>query len=84
MATIAHDMKYHLSLVHYAEKYGVTKAAVKYKTNRQYIYRWKRRYDGSLESLCDHFLRPHHHPILSYSGSEKPTIFQVNLSEYGI
>ena len=62
MATITQDMRYRLSLIHYAEKYGVTKAAVKYKTNRQYIYRWKRRFDGSLESLRDHSRRPHHHP----------------------
>ena len=62
MATITQDMRYRLSLINYAEKYGVTKAAVKYKTNRQYIYRWKRRYDGSIESLRDHSRRPHHHP----------------------
>ena len=62
MATITQDMRYRLSLIHYAEKYGVTKAAVKYKTNRQYVYRWKRRFDGSLESLRDHSRRPHHHP----------------------
>lgn len=62
MTTITQDMRYRLSLIHYAEKYGVTKAAVKYKTNRQYIYRWKRRYDGSLESLRDHSRRPHYHP----------------------
>ena len=48
MATITQDMRYRLSLIKYAEKFGVTKAAVKYKTNRQYIYRWKRRYDGLL------------------------------------
>ena len=41
MATITQDMRYRLSLIKYAEKFGVTKAAVKYKTNRQYIYRWK-------------------------------------------
>ncbi len=62
MTTITQDMRYRLSLIHYAEKYGVTKAAVKYKTNRQYIYLWKRRYDGSLESLRDRSRRPHHHP----------------------
>ena len=50
MATITQDMRYRLSLIKYAERFGVTKAAVKYKTNRQYIYRWKRRYDGSIES----------------------------------
>ena len=36
MATITQDMRYRLSLIKYADKYGVTKAAVKYKTNRQY------------------------------------------------
>ena len=51
MATITQDMRFRLSLIHYAQKYGVTKAAVKYKTNRQYIYRWMRRFDGSIESL---------------------------------
>ena len=45
MASITQDMRYRLSLIRFAEKYGVSKAAIKYKTNRQYIYRWKRRYD---------------------------------------
>ena len=36
MTSITQDMKYRLSLIRYAEKYGVTKAAIKYKTNRQY------------------------------------------------
>ena len=62
MKTITQDIRYRLSLITYAEKYGVTKAAVKYKTNRQYIYRWKRRYDGSVESLRDLSRRPHSHP----------------------
>ncbi|MGC4020160.1 MAG: hypothetical protein QM793_13670 [Muricomes sp.] len=55
-------MKYRLSLIHYSEKYGVSKAAIRYKTNRQYIYRWKRRYDGSIESLRELSRRPLHHP----------------------
>lgn len=62
MTNITQDIRYRLSLIKYAEKYGVTKAAIKYKTNRQYIYRWKRRYDGSIESLRDRSRRSHHHP----------------------
>lgn len=62
MATITQDMRYRLSLINYADKYGVSKAARKYKTNRQYIYRWKRRYDGSIESLRERSRRPHSHP----------------------
>lgn len=48
MDSITQDIKFRLSLIKYADKYGVTKAAIKYKTNRQYIYRWKRRYDEQL------------------------------------
>ena len=62
MNKITQNMYFRLSLIQYAEKYGVTKAAIKYKTNRQYIYRWKHRYDGSLDSLRDRSRRPHHHP----------------------
>lgn len=62
MDTITQDMRYRLSLIQYANKFGVTKAAIKYKTNCQYIYRWKCRYNGSIESLHDRSRRPHHHP----------------------
>lgn len=62
MNTVTQEMRYRQSLIQYAEKNGVTKAAIKYKTNRQYIYRWKKRYDGTLQSLADKSHRPHHHP----------------------
>lgn len=62
MASITQDMRYRLSLIKYTEKYGVTNAAIKYKTNRQYIYRWRRRFDGSIKSLRDRSRRLHHHP----------------------
>jgi hypothetical protein len=55
-------MRYRQALIFYADKYGVTKAAIRYKTNRQYIYRSKKRYDGTLQSLADKSHRPHHHP----------------------
>ena len=62
MASITQDMRFRLSLIQYAERHGVSNAAKKYKTNRQYIYRWKNRYDGSWDSLRDRSRRPHHHP----------------------
>lgn len=62
MTSITQDMRFRLSLIKYADKYGVTKAAIKYHTNRQYVYRWKKRYDGSWDSLRDRSRRPHHHP----------------------
>ena len=38
---------------------------MRYHTNRQYIYRWMKRYDGTLHSLEDRshrYHRPHRHP----------------------
>lgn len=62
MKSIAQIAHYRQSLILYAEKHGVTKAARKYKVNRQYIYRWRNRYDGTLTSLYDRSHRPHGHP----------------------
>ena len=62
MNSVTQDMKFRQSLLKYSQKYGVTKAAIKYKTNRQYIYRWLRRYDGTIDSLREKSRRPHHHP----------------------
>ena len=62
MNKITQTMRFRQALILYAEKHGVTKAAVRYRTNRQYIYRWKNRYDGTLQSLADRSHRPMHHP----------------------
>lgn len=62
MNTVTQKMKFRQSLIKYAEKYGVKKATIKYNVNRQYIYRWKKRYDGTLQSLADKSHRPFHHP----------------------
>lgn len=62
MKTITQDMKFRQALIKYSFKYGVTKAAIRYKVNRQYVYRWRKRYDGTLQSLADKSHRPHHHP----------------------
>jgi transposase InsO family protein len=55
-------MRFRQALIEYSFKYGVTKDAIKYRTNRQYIYRWRKRYDGTLQSLADRSRRPHSHP----------------------
>lgn len=62
MDKITQTARYRQALILYAEKHGVTKAAIRYRTNRQYIYRWRKRYDGTLASLEDRSHRPHSHP----------------------
>lgn len=62
MNTITQTMRFRQSLVEYSLKHGVTKASIRYKTNRQYVYRWRKRYDGTIHSLADKSHRPHSHP----------------------
>ena len=59
---ITQRLKYKESVVKYSYKYGVTKAAIVYCECRRTIYRWRKRYDGSLNSLRDKSRRPHYHP----------------------
>ena len=62
MNKITQTALYRQSLIRYAQKNGVTAAAIRYRTYRQYIYRWMKRYDGTLQSLEDRSHRPHSHP----------------------
>lgn len=49
-------------ILKWAEKKGVTDAAIRYKVSRKTVYKWKKRYDGTLESLKDRSRAPHHVP----------------------
>ena len=55
-------MRFRQAVIEYSNKHGGTKAAIRYHLNRQYIYRWRNRYDGTLQSLADRSHRPHSHP----------------------
>ena len=35
-------------------------AAIRYKVNRKTVYKWRKRYDGTLESLKERSRAPHH------------------------
>ena len=60
--SITQDMRYRQSLMQYAAKYGVSRASRKYNKSWSYIYFWKTRWNGSVESLACQSRRPHHHP----------------------
>ena len=55
-------MRFKQVVIEYSIKHGVTKAAIRYKTSRQNIYRWRKKYDGTVRSLADGSHRPHSHP----------------------
>ena len=62
MNSITQDMKFRYSLIRYAEKFGVARASRKYNKAKSYIYYWRARFDGSIESLACQSRRPHSHP----------------------
>ena len=62
MNKITQDMHFKQVVIEYSFEHGVTKAAIRYKTSRQNIYRWREKYDGTVRSLADRSRRPHSHP----------------------
>ena len=57
-AIITEEMRYRQRLCEYALKNGATKAAKRYHTNRQFVYRQLAKYDGSVRSLAMRSRRP--------------------------
>ena len=93
---ITQKLKYKESVVKFSYKYGVTKTAIKFNECRRTIYRWRERYDGSLDSLKDKSKKPHYHPnqhteeeikmIKNYKNNNKDTglvVLWVKLREAG-
>lgn len=62
MKSVAPRARFRQRVLKYAQRYGVTKAADRFRVSRNAIYEWKGRYDGSWQSLRDRSHRPHHHP----------------------
>ena len=62
MNTITQITTRRQAIIKYAEKKGVTAAARRYNVGRATIYRWLKRYDGTLDSLKNRSHRPHSHP----------------------
>lgn len=60
--SITEEMRYRQRLCEYALKYGVTKAARRYGTNRQFVYRQLEKYNGEIRSLALKSRKPKHHP----------------------
>ena len=62
MKSITEEMRFRQRLCEYALKYGVTRAARRYHTNRQFVYRQLKRYDGDVRSLALKSRKPHKSP----------------------
>ena len=61
--SITEEMKFRQRVVEYAIKHdNNAKAARRYDTSRQQVQRWRKKYDGTLQSLTNKSRRPHSHP----------------------
>lgn len=49
-------------LIKYLENHSVTETAIRFRISRKTVYKWKNRYDGTIESLKDRSHRPHNIP----------------------
>lgn len=49
-------------MIKYLEKHTVTETAIHFRVSRKTVYKWKNRYDGTIDSLEDRSHRPHKIP----------------------
>lgn len=60
---ITEEMRLRQRAVEYAIKYNNNaKAARRYHTSRQQVWRWRKKYDGTVQSLTNKSRRPNSHP----------------------
>lgn len=62
MNTLTQTLKRRQAIVLFARKHSVSEASRRYNVSRPTIYKWMKRYDGTLGSLKDLSRKPHHHP----------------------
>lgn len=82
MKIITEEMRFRKRLCEFALKNGVTNAAKKYHTNRQFIYRQLKKYDGTVRSLALKSRKPHSHP--NAHTIEELELIKKTKSRYGI
>lgn len=62
MNIITQNLKFRQSVVKYYFKNGGTATAAQYKIGRKTVYRWVKKYDGTISSLANKSRRPHTNP----------------------
>ena len=62
MEMVTQEAYFRQRVLNHAAKHGVTAAAIQYHMSRKTVHKWKKRYDGTVESLQDLPRTPHHFP----------------------
>jgi transposase len=62
MKNFIYDLKHRLSIIKYANRFGVTRANNHFNVSRSFFYKLLKRFDGSLDSIKPFSKRPHFSP----------------------
>lgn len=63
MKNIIHQDAYHRQrMMKYLANHTVAETSIQYRVSKKTVYKWKKRYDGSLESLKNKNRKPHRSP----------------------
>ena len=76
MGSITEEIRFRQRLCEYVLKYAIAKAARRYQTNRQFVYRQLEKYDGTVRSLALWSRRPRHSPN-AHSDGELDLIWRI-------
>ena len=71
MDTITQEAHFRQRVLRYAAEHGVSASANRHRLSRKTVHKWKKRYDGTLESLKDRPRTPHHFPRKQTAEEEK-------------
>ena len=97
MNTLTQKLRFRQSVVLFSFRNSVLSAIRRFGVSRATVYRWRKMYDGSLNSLAERSRRPHSHPnqhtseelkLISDMRRRKPeaglVVFWVKLIERGL
>lgn len=62
MNTLTQKLRFRQSVVSYSQRNSIFSAIRKFNVSRATVYRWRKMYDGTLNSLAERSRRPHSHP----------------------
>lgn len=67
------DAHWRQRMMEYCQTHGLTETSIRYRMSRKSVWKWRRRWDGSWQSLLERSRRPHRSPR-NQSGSEEKLV----------
>lgn len=80
MEMILQEAHHRKRMIKYSEEHTVTETAIRYKTSRKSVYKWLKRWDGTIDSLMDRSRAPKNRP--RKSSDEEIRLVRRKLKKY--